>query len=326
MAGLSKMKPSMPSPRDSLVVRLDLRGPVRLGILAIVAAAGLVGAVLATLPLGSRILLADLKIEETQRVAVRHAKGGIISQVHVKAGDVVGSGDLLVTLDTRDLDEQIAALKMQAEAAAMKLAGVRKEAQLLANIADTSPSTQMRKSELERRLVDVERETIGLQVRIAHAEQDVVRAEIRSPIAGRVLELAELSGGKIVSEGAKVVELQPSMAKFVLAGRAIDAHRNDLIPGRSARVTLLSPVTHRAESFEARVLEQDGNGAAGSGAAERIRVELKTTFETFKTRIGANEHLAGELRLGRVDVRADTKPAAAAVERAVSARPVQERS
>lgn len=326
MAGHTRTKPTSQSSRDARVARLDVSGPVRFGMLAVVAAVAFVAAVIATLPLGSRILLTELRIEETQRLAVRHAKGGIVSQVHVKAGDAVAVGDLLVTLDTRDLDEQIAALKMQAEAAAMKLAGVRKEAQLLGNAVDASPAAQMRKSELERRLVEVERETIGLQVRIAHAEQDVVRAEIRSPIAGRVLELAELPVGRTVSEGAKVAELQPSTSKVVLAGRAIDAHRNDLIPGRSARVTLLSPVTHRAESFEARVLEQDGGAGAGSGAVERVRVELKTTFETFATRIGANAHLAGELRLGRVDTRADRKPVAGSGEQAATATSMQERS
>lgn len=311
--------------RDA-VARLDLRAPVRFAAVAIVGAIAFVAAALATMPLGSRILLTELRIEETQRLSVRHAKGGIVSQVHVKTGDAVAVGDLLVTLDTRDLDEQIAALKMQSEAAAMKLAGVRKEAQLLRNSNDTSAATQARKSELERRLVDVERETIGLQVRIAHAEQDVVRAEIRAPVAGRVLDVASLGAGKIVSEGAMVAELQPATGKLVLAGRAIDAHRNDLIPGRTARVTLLSPITHRAESFEARVLEQDGATPAAAGAVERIRVELKTTFETFQTRIGANEHLAGELRLGRVDGRSDRRADTTGAARTSAAPAAENRS
>lgn len=324
---MTDRSPPRQSPASSSVARLDLRAPVRLGVIAVVAAAAFVGAVLTTMPLGARILLTDLKIEETQRLAVRHAKGGIVSQLHVKPGDAVAAGDLLVTLDTRDLDEQIAALKMQAEAAAMKLAGVRREAQLLQNAVDPSPTMQSRKPELERRLVDVERETIGLQVRIAHAEQDVVRAEIRAPVAGRVLDVADLRAGKTISEGAMVAELQPATAKLVLAGRAIDAHRNDLIPGRNARVTLLSPVTHRAETFEARVLEQDSPAiTATSGAVERIRVELKTTLEGFHTRIGANQHLAGELRLGRVDERAERKPIASDAARAGIAASGRDRS
>lgn len=286
--------------------RLDLSGPVRLGMLLVAATVALLVAVATTIPLASRILLADLRLEETQRLAVRHAKGGMVARVHVRPGDAVATGDLLVTLDTRDLDEQIAALKMQAEAASMKLAGVKKEAQLFQNSQEASPAAQLRKVELERRLADVERETIGLQVRIAHAEQDVIRAEIRAPVAGRVLEVADMTAGKLVSEGAKVVELQPSTARIVLAGRAIDADRNDLIPGRTARVTLLSPSTHRAESFEALVLEQEQT-KSGVPGPERIRFELKSTFEAFNKRIGASEYLAGELRLGRVEGRVERR-------------------
>ncbi len=283
---------------------LDLSGPARMGLLVVATSVAFLVAVAATIPTGSRILLADLRLEETQRLAVRHAKGGIVSRVHVRPGDAVGAGDLLVTLDTRDIDEQIAALKMQAEAASLKLAGVKKEAQLFQNAQESSSAA--RKTELERRLTDVERETIGLQVRIAHAEQDVIRAEIRAPVAGRILEVADMATGKQVSEGAKVVELQPATAKIVLAGRAIDADRNDLIPGRTARVTLLSPTTHRAESFEALVLEQE-QAHAGASGPERVRFELKSTFEAFNRRIGAGEHLAGELRLGRVEGRVERR-------------------
>lgn len=295
---------SATSQRMPPIARLNLAGPIRLTVLCAVACIGFIAAVAATLPVGARILLAELRLEDTQRVAVRHAKGGIVAQVHVQAGAMVNAGDLLLTLDTRDLDEQIAALKMQAEAATLKLAGVRKEAQLISASSDTSAAAQSRKSELERRLVDVERETIGLQVRIAHAEQDVFRAEVRAPVAGRIINFADLGAGKTISEGAKVAELQPSTTKLVLEGRAIDAHRNDLIPGRSARITLVSPLTHRAETFEARVLEASTAVTPVPAAAERVRLELKTTLEAFNTRIGVNEHLAGELRLGRVDDRA----------------------
>lgn len=298
-----------------MVSRLELGGIVRLGVLAIVATAGLIAAIAVTIPLGARIVLAELKLEDTKKVALRHAKGGIVTQVHVKTGDSVTAGDLLVSLDTRDLDEQISALKLQAEAAAMKLSGIRKEAQLVNVTADTQPNAAARKAELSRRLIEVEKETIGLHVRIAHAEQDVVRAEIRAPVAGRVLDMALVEPGKILGEDSLVAELLPATGQVILAGRAIDANRNDLIPGRTARITLVSPISHRAETFEARVLEASQTSAHTSGsdtALEKVRLELKTSFEAFKTRVGMGDHLVGELRLGRVEARSAQVPAPAA--------------
>lgn len=295
--------------RLSVPPRLDLRGPVRLGMLAVLLAAGVAAAAAATIPLGARLVLAELRLEETQKLAVRHAKGGIVNQIHVKPGDTVNAGDLLVSLETRDLDEQIAALKLQAQAATLKLSGIRREAQLVDSAAEVQPNAAARKAELYRRLADVEKETIGLQVRIAHAEQDVVRAEIRAPLAGRILDVATIAPGSIIAEASTIAELLPATGQVILSGRAIDANRNDLIPGRSARVSLVSPISHRVETFDARILESPP-GSAADASLEKIRIEIRTTFDAFKARVGMGEHLVGELRLGRVDGRSARTAAA----------------
>ena len=102
--GLLKNK-SATSQRMPLIARLNLTGPIRLTVLCAVACIGFIAAVAATLPVGARILLAELRLEDTQRVAVRHAKAGIVAQVHVHAGAMVNAGVLHLTLGAVDWRE-----------------------------------------------------------------------------------------------------------------------------------------------------------------------------------------------------------------------------
>ena len=194
LANLSDRTARDPQPSASAasahrtVPRLNVRGPLALGLIAILLfiAAGL-GA--ASTRLGDLAALAGGALFETRLTAVALPKGGTAARVHVRVGDVVQAGDVLVTLDTATLDRQIAALKAQAKTATRQLALVRQEASGLVRPADAPTDDRPVLASLEQRTGELEQEAQWLLARIAAAEQELARSEVRAPVSGRVVAL-----------------------------------------------------------------------------------------------------------------------------------------
>jgi biotin carboxyl carrier protein len=189
LANLCDRTASDPQPSASAasahrtVPRLNARGPLALGLMAILLfmAAGL-GA--AFTRLGDLAALAGGELFQTRLTAVALPKGGTAARVHVRAGDVVQAGDLLVTLDTATVDRQIAALKAQARTATRQLALVRQEALGLVRPADAPSAGRPVLASLEQRTGELEQEAQWLLARIAAAEEELARSEVRAPASG----------------------------------------------------------------------------------------------------------------------------------------------
>ena len=112
---------------------------------------------------------------ETRLMPVALPKGGVAARVHVRAGDVVQAGDLIVTLDSAALDRQIAALKAQAKTATRQLALVRQEASGLVRPADAPSAYRPLLASLEQRTGELEQEAQWLLARIAAAEEELAQ-------------------------------------------------------------------------------------------------------------------------------------------------------
>lgn len=111
---------------------------------------------------------ADAFIEASDRQVLVSAQDGFILSAHARAGQIVEEGDLLATLDGKDLN--LAAEKWRSE----KAKNQQEYAQALA-IHD--------RSELSRLRADVQR----IDAEIALIEQQLTRSEIRAPFKGVLL-------------------------------------------------------------------------------------------------------------------------------------------
>jgi multidrug resistance efflux pump len=282
---------------DKPVDRLDLKAPVRTGVAAMLLFALTAVGATATIPIGQSIAIVDLDPVTPQAVVLRHAKGGVVGQVHVAAGAAVKAGELLVSLETRELDEQISALKLQAEAATMKLAGVRKEAQLVAAAGEQTPQTAARVRALEKQLAEIEKETIGLQVRIALAEEDVIRSEIRAPAAGRVTGLAEIKAGMPLAANTAVAELAPTAERVSLRGKLRDTASLDLRTGEIAKVWISPPRGGRAHPFDAQIASISAD--AKSSTDRMVQIDLVASRTEIARRLAIEPGMSADLRLAR---------------------------
>ena len=224
--------------QDRPVPRLDIRLPLVLGMLVIVtfAAAGVGTAALA--PLDKGVGMPGTVIVESKVKPVQHPRGGSVAEIHVTEGQQVRAGDILVTLDTRTIDEQIAALKSQSAAARRQLELAQMETATIADLADRKLASKSRVLALQRQVAEVEKESAGIASRIVLAEQELERAILRAPVAGRVLDMQVSSPGVVIAPGAKLMDIVPDGDRLVIEGRLSPNQIENVKPGMPAKVWL----------------------------------------------------------------------------------------
>lgn len=203
-----------PAPR-----RLNIGGPLAVGLAAalLFIAAGL-GAAYARL--GDLAGLAGGAIFETRLTPLHYPKVGAGARVHVREGANVKAGDLIITRDTGEVDQQIVMLKAQAEAVRAQLALIGQETSVVAQPGEPAAPDRPKLASLESRVGSLEKETQELLSRIAHAEQELAKSEIRAPVSGRVVALNvhrdETAGG------AEGIELEIATSDRPLLERLLD--------------------------------------------------------------------------------------------------------
>lgn len=288
-------------PRDGRApARLDIRLPACLGVLvlAVFGAAGFGGA--AMVPLDKGVGLPGTIIVESKVKPVQHPRGGSVAAVHVIEGQQVKAGDILVTLETRTIDEQIAALRAQSDAARRQLELAHLETATMTDLAERKLAARSRVLALERHVAEVEKENAGIAARVAIAEQELERAILRAPVAGRVLDLQVFSPGVVIQPGAKVMDIVPGGDRLVIEGRLSPNQIENVRPGMAAKVWLTAlswreqrPLAARLAWVSADSMEDKRTGAPYFVA----RVELETGDDRETDRAALQAGMRAEILL-----------------------------
>ena len=273
----------MPSTRKSPVTRtsptaaLDLRGPVRTAglCLALFAVAGV--AALA-LPAGDRSDVIDgTLVAETRTVAVVHAAGGVIGQLHVHKGAKITPGQVIASLDTKALDAEIAALRVRAEKAGLQLDRVRAET-LAAGRRSGAAGAADTMAVLADRLRRIETETAGINARIAEVERQIADAVIRTAAGGRVAWVMAGGEGSIITPGATVARIEARNAGLAIDARVRLAHIAMLSPGATLRLWLRNPsdgpLLPLSANVRRTVQATPSPDASGTHVALRVSIDL----------------------------------------------------
>jgi RND family efflux transporter MFP subunit len=212
----------------------------------------------------AEVYAADAVIEAVRSATVSAQISGAVTRYYVDAGDRVKRGDLLVRIDTRETDAQLAA-------------GAARVAQAQAQLGQAKLNYERTEKLIEQRFVSrAALDKAEAELKTAQAELEVARAgaaqaatarsfaELRSPIDGVVTRrLAEL--GELASPGKPLVEVHDpsalravaSVPQFVLA-RIAQAHEAEvLLPLanqaiRATRVTVLPASDARLLSTQVR--------------------------------------------------------------------------
>ncbi|MEQ1651501.1 MAG: HlyD family efflux transporter periplasmic adaptor subunit [Hyphomicrobium sp.] len=218
--------------------RLDIRTPVLGGLIAILLFFGFGVGGAAVAPIDKGVGLPGTIIVESKVKQVAHPRGGVAGQIHVNEGQAVKSGDLLVTLDSAAVDEQIASLKIQVAAAERQLMLARQEAATISDLQTRQLAAKSKVLALDRLVAEVEKDISSIGARLAMAERERTQMEIRAPVGGRVMSLQTHATGAVVQPGAVIAEIVPDGDRLVVEGRLSPNQIENVKPGMPAKVWL----------------------------------------------------------------------------------------
>jgi membrane fusion protein (multidrug efflux system) len=160
--------------------------------------------------------------EAVQGVMVSADQPGVVDVVSFDSGRRVAEGEVLVRLDTRQEQAQLAAAQAQLELSRLnseRMAGLRQEG-IVAQADDDRSSAELKQAE----------------ARVGEIKATIERKTIRAPFAG-LLGIRQVNRGQYLTGGAPVVELQsldPIYVNFSVPQNAI----GDVKPGVKVHLAL----------------------------------------------------------------------------------------
>jgi RND family efflux transporter MFP subunit len=280
--------------------RLDIASPVMLGLMVVALFFGVGVGGAAYVPIDKGVGLSGTVIVESKVKPVQHQRGGVVKRNEVVEGQTVKAGELLMTLDTTALDEQLGALKAQAEAAARQLELVRQEAATMTDLLARKLAARSRVLALERQVAEVEKEAAGLHAKIALAEQELERTALRAPVAGRVLSMQVAGPGAVIQPGQAVLDIVPQADRLVIEGHLAPNNVENVKPGMPARVwlTALSWRDQRPLDGTLAWISADSVEDKRSGAPYFVaRLELAEPMSVIEKRVQLLPGMRSEILL-----------------------------
>lgn len=171
--------------------------------------------------------------EESADVAAEMA--GLIESLNVRVGDSVGVGDLLARLDTRQLGHQLAIEKANlrqslAEAKSRQVEADRADAEyerrrklegLVSREEQEAARLKLEQAKAALEAAGADRGQV--EARIAELQDQIARATLRAPFAGRVVQ-RYLDPGARVEEGTPILRLlrdEGLLVRFALPPEAV---------------------------------------------------------------------------------------------------------
>jgi hypothetical protein len=254
---------------------LDVRGPVRISAIALLALACAGWAALDGMRPAGGFALADIRAVAHEPQAVRHP-GGRIARVLVTAGQRVSAGDLLAILESGDIDAAITALRAEAETTRLMLDSVGRETKAFQAMLDQGLVTRDKVAALEARAAELERRSAQVLEQITEAGRRLKEVEIRAPVAGVVGSVDGLAAGRVVAAGERLAEIVPDALRPMVEARvpvdllhAISPARElTLWPGTRAWL-VLTPRTARV------VWVAPAPDGVGAEASHIVRLEIE---------------------------------------------------
>jgi protease secretion system membrane fusion protein len=153
-------------------------------------------------------------VVDSKKKVIQHSIGGIIESIHVKNGQAVTEGQVLMRLVST---QSQAGLDIQ-----------RHQAQMLKiQINDLRPL--VKEGYYPRnQFMDLERQYKDALAKIKVSLEETERTEIKSPVAGNVMGLSTQTIGGVISPGGKIMEIVPQGDQLVIEAQ-IPPHLIDKI-------------------------------------------------------------------------------------------------
>ena len=153
-------------------------------------------------------------LQPEMRADLRAEVSAMVVKVHKENGEAVRKGDLLVTLDSSVLRDNLSSAEESLRAAAQSLDGAERQYQRMKSLqAQGMVSMQgLEESEIKRNAAQSEH--VASKARVAAAKQQLDRTEVRAPFNG-VVSARKASAGDTAQIGKELIQvIDPSSIRF----------------------------------------------------------------------------------------------------------------
>lgn len=189
--------------------------------------------------LSGAVIAAGTVTVESRSKSIQHLDGGIVGDILVRDGDIVEPGDVLLRLNSDDLEEELAGLTRQEFASKAEHKLIEGELDGLRDLKARGLVTNERLLPLERQAARLEGESGRRQAERARLSARIDRAEIRAPIGGYVHALAVHTIGGVVAPGQELLKIVPSHEKLIVEVHVDPRDIDQIREGQEAWIKLV---------------------------------------------------------------------------------------
>lgn len=148
------------------------------------------------------------------RADLRAEVSAMVVKVHKENGEPVRKGDLLVTLDSAVLRDNLNSAEESLRAAAQSLDGAERQYQRIKSLQAQGMVSMQGLEESEVKRNSAQSEFVASKARAAAAKQQVERTEVRAPFTG-VVSARKASAGDTAQIGKELIQvIDPSSMRF----------------------------------------------------------------------------------------------------------------
>ena len=284
----------VPSHRET---GLNLRLGMGLGLVALLVAA--IGGWAANSQLSGAIIAPGKVVVESSDKKIQHPTGGVVGQIHVKSGDRVQAGDLLLRLDDTQTSANLGVITTQLTELIGRNARLAAERDGASSV--TFPENYEQSGSNAKRVADGERRMFSFKQRLS----DGKRAQLRSRIEQYRHEIAGLSKQeKAKAKELKLVNLELSKLEKLYEKQLVPQTRVLAMQRDATRIEgehggLMSQIARtegQISETELNILEID----------ETLVADAQKEYREAEARISELEErrIAAEDTLKRVEMRA----------------------
>ena len=233
------------------------------------------------------VIASGTVVVESNAKAVQHIDGGIISEIAVRDGDAVKAGDLMIRLDTRDLEEELVGLQAQHESKTAEIGLVTKQHASLTPLYKRKLVTESRMIALEREKAQLEGELGRIDSERAQVRAKLKRTEIRAPIDGHVHNLAFHTVGGVIGQGEDILGVVPSLDRLIIEAQVDPADVDQIAIGQTATIRLTNLDRRRTPELKGDVVHV---------SADLVRDEAQgTSYYTIRLNYEDDGQLGGHV-------------------------------
>lgn len=148
------------------------------------------------------------------RADLRAEVSAMVIKVHKENGEAVRKGDLLVTLDSAVLRDNLSSAEESLRSAAQSLEGAERQFQRMKSLQAQGMVSTQGLEETENKRNAAQSEYVASKARVAAAKQQLDRTEVRAPFTG-VVSARKASAGDTAQIGKELIQvIDPSSMRF----------------------------------------------------------------------------------------------------------------